>query len=159
MSSIAMRRDPTQAGVGKAKAARLLARAVNCEGPERDRPCGCCVPCSKIERGAHPDVFALAEERAMAKAGRWEPKGGRVPSKDIAVDQVRDLVDHRLALKRFEGRWRVVVVDPADAMNAQAQNAILKTLEEPPEATTLVLVASSPDLLLPTIRSRCVKVA
>jgi len=94
----------------------------------------------------------------MAKAGVWEPKGGRTPSKDIVVDQVRDVVDRRLALKRFEGRRRFVVVDPADAMNPQAQNALLKTLEEPPDDTTLVLVAASPDALLPTIRSRCVRV-
>ena len=94
----------------------------------------------------------------MAKAGRWEPKSGRTPSKDIVVDQVRDLVDHRLSMKRFEGRRRFVIVDPADAMNPQAQNALLKTLEEPPEDTTLVLVASSPDALLPTIRSRCLRV-
>ena len=73
-----------------------------------------------------------------ARSGRWrrpalwEPKGGRTPSKDIVVDQVRDVVDRRLALKRFEGRRRFVILDPADAMNPQAQNALLKTLEEPP---------------------------
>jgi DNA polymerase III subunit delta' len=145
-------------GVGKATAARLLAQSVNCEAAEADRPCGACGPCRKIARGTHPDVFHLAEERVMAKAGRWEPRGGRTPSKDIVVDQVRDLVDHRLSLRRFEGRRRVVVIDPADAMNAQAQNALLKTLEEPPDDTTLVLVASNPDALLPTIRSRCARV-
>jgi DNA polymerase-3 subunit delta' len=145
-------------GVGKGTAARLLAQAANCDAPEPDRPCGRCTPCRKIERGAHPDVFALAQEREMAKAGRWEPKAGRTPSKDIVVDQVRDVVDHRLAMKRFEGRRRFVIVDPADAMNLQAQNALLKTLEEPPDETTLVLVASSPDLLLPTLRSRCARV-
>jgi len=148
-------------GVGKARAARLLAQAANCEGPgapAQDDACGTCGPCRKIEKGVHPDVVVLAEERVMAKAGRWEPKGGRTPSKDIVVDQVRDLVDHRLAMKRFEGRRRFVVIDPADAMNAQAQNALLKTLEEPPDDTTLVLVASSPDSLLPTIRSRCARV-
>ncbi|HET7826431.1 MAG TPA: DNA polymerase III subunit delta' [Anaeromyxobacter sp.] len=150
-------------GVGKARAARLLAQAANCEaaaGPDglRDDPCGKCGPCRKIAKGIHPDVLFLREERAMVKAGAWEPKGGRSPSKDIVVDQVRDLVDRRLALKRFEGRRRFVVVDPADAMNPQAQNALLKTLEEPPEDTTLVLVASSPDSLLPTIRSRCLRV-
>jgi len=147
-------------GVGKATAARLLAQAANCEGSVAadGDACGTCPPCRKIERGVHPDVVVLAEERVMAKAGRWEPKGGRTPSKDIVVDQVRDLVDHRLALKRFEGRRRFVIVDPADAMNPQAQNALLKTLEEPPEDTTLVLVASSPDALLPTIRSRCLRV-
>ncbi len=95
----------------------------------------------------------------MAKAGRWEPRGGRTPSRDIVVDQVRDLTDHRLARKRFEGRGRVVVIDPADAMNPSAQNALLKTLEEPPDDTTLVLVSAAPDRLLPTVRSRCARVA
>jgi DNA polymerase-3 subunit delta' len=151
-------------GTGKARAALLLAQAANCEGGVagpgglREDPCGSCGPCRKIAKGVHPDVVVLAEERAMAKAGRWEPKAGRAPSKDIVVDQVRDLVDHRLSMKRFEGRHRFVVIDPADAMNAPAQNALLKTLEEPPEDTTLVLVASSPDGLLPTIRSRCLRV-
>ncbi len=152
-------------GTGKARAARLFAQAANCEGGTggpsgfREEPCGTCRPCRKIDADNHPDVFWLREERAMAKAGRWEPKAGRSPSKDIVVDQVRDLVDHRLAMKRFEGRRRFVVVDPADAMNPQAQNALLKTLEEPPDDTTLVLVAGSPDALLPTIRSRCLRVA
>jgi DNA polymerase-3 subunit delta' len=150
-------------GVGKSRAARLLAQAANCEASggaagHRDDPCGACGPCRKIEKGIHPDVVVLAEERVMAKAGTWDPKGGRSPSKDIVVDQVRDVVDRRLALRRFEGRRRFVLIDPADAMNAQAQNALLKTLEEPPEDTTLVLVASSPDALLPTIRSRCLRV-
>jgi DNA polymerase-3 subunit delta' len=151
-------------GVGKARVARLLAQAANCEGGSagphgyREDPCGACAPCHKIERGIHPDVVVLSEERVMVKAGRWEAKSGRSPSRDIVVDQVRDLVDHRLALRRFEGRRRFVVIDPADAMNPQAQNALLKTLEEPPEDTTLVLVSSSPDALLPTIRSRCLRV-
>jgi DNA polymerase-3 subunit delta' len=152
-------------GVGKGTAARLLAQAANCEGAGApsdglpDDACGACAPCRKIARGTHPDVFLLEEERVMAKAGRWEPKGGRTPSKEIVVDQVRDLVDHRLSLRRFEGRRRVILIDPADAMNVQAQNALLKTLEEPPAETTLVLVSSSPDALLPTIKSRCLRVA
>jgi DNA polymerase-3 subunit delta' len=162
-------------GVGKGTAARLLAQALNCErvptpgsgprglaspAPPADvDPCGVCLPCRKIARGVHPDVIGLAEERVMAKAGRWEPRGGRAPSKDIVVDQVRDLVDHRLAMRRFEGRCRLVLIDPADAMNVQAQNALLKTLEEPPADTVLVLVTSSPDLLLPTLRSRCARVS
>ncbi len=149
-------------GVGKARAARILAQAANCEGgggtAPRDDACGACAPCRKIAKGVHPDVLVLAEERAMVKRGAWEPKAGRSPSKDIVVDQVRHLVDHRLAMKRYEGRRRFVIVDPADAMNPQAQNALLKTLEEPPDDTTLVLVASSPDSLLPTIRSRCLRV-
>src|SRR5512137_129619 len=147
-------------GVGKGTAARLLAQAANCEGAGAgDDACGQCGPCRKIAHGTHPDVYLLEEERVMAKAGRWEPKSGRTPSREIVVDQVRDLVDHRLSMRRFEGRRRVVVIDPADAMNVQAQNALLKTLEEPPDATTLVLVSSTPDALLPTIRSRCLRVA
>jgi DNA polymerase-3 subunit delta' len=152
------------AGVGKGTAARLLAQAVNCEGgvagPSgwREDPCGACGPCRKIEKGTHPDVLVLAEERVMAKAGRWEPEGGRTPSRDIVVAQVRDLTDHRLSLRLFEGRRRVIVIDPADALNVQAQNALLKTLEEPPDDTTLVLVSATPDELLPTIRSRCLRV-
>jgi DNA polymerase III subunit delta' len=162
-------------GVGKAAAARLLAQAANCEGPEpepRDDACGRCGPCRKIASGVdektggldpaknlHPDVILLRTEAEMVKAHVWEPKGGRTPSKFIAVDQVRDVVDHRLALRRFEGRHRFVIIDPADAMNPQAQNALLKTLEEPPDGTTLVLVTSRPDALLPTIRSRCLRVS
>src|SRR5512133_886835 len=152
-------------GVGKARVARLLAQAANCDGGQpgpggyREDPCGVCAACHKIEKGIHPDGTVLAEERVMVKAGRWEAKSGRSPSKDIVVDQVRDLVDHRLSLRRFEGRRRFVVIDPADALNPQAQNALLKTLEEPPDDTTLVLVASSPDALLPTIRSRCARLA
>jgi len=144
-------------GVGKGMAARLLAQALNCER-SGDDACGACPPCRKVERQLHADVLEIAEERVMARAGRWDPPGGRTPSKDIVVDQIRDLVDHRLALRRFEGRHRVVILDPADAMNPQAQNALLKTLEEPPEETVLLLVASSPDALLPTIRSRCLRV-
>jgi DNA polymerase III subunit delta' len=152
-------------GTGKARAARLLAQAANCVGGSpgpagyRDDPCGACRSCRNILAGNHPDVMVLSEERTMAREGRWEPKSGRSPSKDIVVDQVRDLVDHRLALRRFEGRRRFVIFDPADAMNPQAQNALLKTLEEPPDDTTLVLLAGSPDSLLPTIRSRCLRVA
>jgi DNA polymerase-3 subunit delta' len=143
-------------GVGKGMTARLLAQAANCERDDGDA-CGACPPCRKIARGVHPDVLVVERERDMARAGRWEPKGGRTPSRDIVVDQVRELVDRRLSLRRFEGRRRFVLLDPADAMNPQAQNALLKTLEEPPPDTTLVLVSSSADGLLPTVRSRCLR--
>jgi len=143
-------------GVGKGMVARLLAQAANCEREDGDA-CGVCPSCRKIARGVHPDVLVVERERDMARAGRWEPKGGRTPSRDIVVDQVRELVDRRLSLRRFEGRRRFVLIDPADAMNPQAQNAILKTLEEPPPDTTLVLLSSSADGLLPTVRSRCLR--
>lgn len=152
-------------GTGKARTALLFAQAANCQegeafaGGYRIDPCGTCRSCRNIQAGNHPDVIMLSEERVMAKAGRWEPRSGRSPSKDIVVDQIRDLLDHRLSLKRYEGRRRFVIIDPAEAMNPQAQNALLKTLEEPPDDTTLVLASGSPDSLLPTIRSRCLRVA
>jgi DNA polymerase-3 subunit delta' len=166
-------------GVGKRAAAIALAQAANCErgraqgqaepppgGAERapepphaDDACGACGPCRKIAKRVHPDVLLLETESAMVKAGLWEARGGRAPSRDVVVDQVRDVVDRRLAMKRFEARRRFVLVDPADAMNVQAQNALLKTLEEPPDDTTIVLVAANPDALLPTVRSRCLRVA
>ncbi len=172
-------------GVGKGTAARLLAQAANCEragGPDGQReepearptgeaaarrsggagamadPCGECLPCRKIARGVHPDVMVVAEERVMARAGAWVPRDGRAASRDIVVDQIRDVVDRRLSLRRLEARRRFVILDPADAMNPQAQNALLKTLEEPPDDTTLVLVAAAADALLPTVRSRCLRV-
>jgi DNA polymerase-3 subunit delta' len=164
-------------GVGKRRAAILLAQAANCEAGEagpgglRQDPCGRCAPCRKIgklaaaferparETRVHPDVHLLGTEAAMARDGVWEPPSGRAPARQIVVDQVRDLVDHRLSMRRVEARRRFVIVDPADEMNVQAQNALLKTLEEPPADTVLVLVATSPDALLPTIRSRCLRVA
>jgi DNA polymerase-3 subunit delta' len=72
----------------------------------------------------------------------------------IKIDQIRDAIE-RTAYRPFEGRRRVVIVDGAEAVNVEAQNALLKTLEEPPPASTFVLVTSKPDVLLPTVRSRC----
>jgi len=76
------------------------------------------------------------------------------PSGSIKIDQVRDAID-RSGYRPFEGRRRVVIVDGADALIGEAQNALLKTLEEPPPASVFVLVTSRPDLLLPTVLSRC----
>jgi DNA polymerase-3 subunit delta' len=79
------------------------------------------------------------------------------PSKEIRVDEVRALAK-RLSLAALRGRRKIAIVTPADAMNERAQNTLLKTLEEPPAATTFLLVSANPDALLPTIRSRCARV-
>jgi DNA polymerase-3 subunit delta' len=131
------------AGIGKRRLALAVARAINCLAPrtsevlERDA-CGECAACRRIARGVHPDVIVLAP--------------GDTGS--IKIEQVRDVVD-RAGYRPFEGRRRVVVIDEADALVHAAQNALLKTLEEPPSASIFILVSSMPDALLATVRSRC----
>jgi DNA polymerase III subunit delta' len=155
------------AGVGKRLTALAVAQALNClkpkpitindhepawqrptgknaeEGhkPETDKivdACGTCAACRRIARGVHPDVLFV------------EPGDNG----SIKVDQVREVID-RSAYRPFEGKRRAVVIDQADALVVAAQNALLKTLEEPPPASVFMLVTAHPDLLLPTVRSRC----
>jgi DNA polymerase-3 subunit delta' len=131
------------AGVGKRRAAVAIAEALNCLKPQETAEfprdgCGECPACRRIQRGVHPDVIVI------------EP--GDTGS--IKIEQVRDVID-RSEYRPFEGRRRVVIIDEADALMPAAQNALLKTLEEPPSASVFVLVSSIPDALLPTVRSRC----
>jgi DNA polymerase-3 subunit delta' len=129
-------------GIGKRLTALALAEALNCDRPvttEAGRDaCGVCPPCKRIARGVHADVLVV------------EPGD----SGSIKIEQVRDVID-RAGYRPFEGRRRVVIIDQADALGANAQDAILKTLEEPPSASVFVLVTDRPDMLLPTVRSRC----
>lgn len=145
-------------GVGKAMVALALAQFVNCldlrtvqrsEGslgplgpsdpsdPSLDA-CGECASCRRIARDVHADVLRIVP--------------GDTGS--IKIDQIREAID-RAAYRPFEGRRRVVIIDDAEQMVDNAQDAILKTLEEPPNASTFVLVTAAPDLLVQTIRSRC----
>lgn len=130
-------------GIGKRMTATAIATTLNCLHPrpagafETDA-CGECHSCRRIARGVHPDVVVLEPEE----------------SGNIKIDQVRDVID-RANYRPFEGRRRAVIVDDADALVPQAQNALLKTLEEPPSASVFLLVSSVPDALLPTVRSRC----
>jgi DNA polymerase-3 subunit delta' len=127
--------------VGKGTLALELAQALNCEGPEP--PCQECSACRRIAAGIHADVQVVGVE-----AG----DGGL--HKDISIDQIRE-VGRAVSLRPFEGRCRVIIIDPADAMNEAAQNAFLKTLEEPPPDVVFVLITSRPQALRATIRSRC----
>src|SRR5262252_1171715 len=142
-------------GVGKRKTAIAVAQGLNClrvqrsgftvqgsgsgwsSGSEFDA-CGECAACTRIARGVHPDVVVVEPEDSGA----------------IKIEQIRDIVD-RAAYRPFEGRRRVVVIDQADALGVPPQHALLKTLEEPPPSSVFVLVTSRPDILLPTVRSRC----
>lgn len=151
------------AGVGKRLTATALAQALNCLQPRdglttvpypvsdaippaggnglRAVPfdaCGVCAACRRIVRGIHPDVLVL------------EPSDNG----SIKIEPVRDVVD-RAAYRPFEGKRRVVIIDGADALVPAAQNALLKTLEEPPSLSAFILITARPDVLLPTVLSRC----
>jgi DNA polymerase-3 subunit delta' len=127
--------------VGKGTLALELAQALNCEGAEP--PCQECTPCRRIAAGIHADVQVVGVEATEGAV-----------HKDISIQQIRD-IERAVSLRPFEGRCRVIIIDPADAMNEAAQNAFLKTLEEPPPDVVFVLITSRPQALRPTIRSRC----
>ena len=146
-------------GVGKELLARVFATAANCEAeaPEA-RPCGACGNCKAIGRGNFPDVMWILPQAEMIARGMLSKADlENAPSKEIRVDEVRAL-SKRLSLLALRGRRKIAVVLPAETMNERAQNTLLKTLEEPPSATTFLLVSANPDALLPTIRSRCARV-
>jgi len=139
-----------EAGVGKKTVAIDFAKAVNCLSPISPGPqfsadgrvdaCDECESCEKIKAGVHPDfLLVLPEERL------------------IRIEEIR-MVDDALSYKPFEGRKKTVIVDDAETMNISAANAFLKTLEEPPEDSVIILVSSKPDMLPATIRSRCSRI-
>src|SRR3954451_23101305 len=144
-------------GIGKHLTAVAVAQALNCTAPVVTHQssglnqqasgagghssvdaCGVCAACTRIARGVHPDVLFVAPG----------------DNGSIKIDQVRDVVD-RAQYRPFEGRRRVVIIDEADALVPPAQNALLKTLEEPTPSSVFILVAARPDMLLPTVLSRC----
>lgn len=124
-------------GDSRAALAGRLTAAYLCEG-ERP-PCGGCRACRKVAAGAHPDVSYTA------------PAPGK---REIAVDQIRALRSDAY-IRPNEGKRKVYVIDPADAMNPAAQNALLKVLEEGPAYAAFLLLAEQPGKLLDTVRSRC----
>ena len=143
-------------GVGKELAAVGLAQALTCpEAPFVG--CGACSSCLRVKKGNHPDVTWLMPEDELVRRGlAGKSDFTSSPSRDIRIEQVRRLQE-RLSLRPLEAAHKVALLIGAHAMNPPAQNALLKTLEEPPRDTVLILVSSAPDKLLPTIRSRCSK--
>lgn len=141
------------AGIGKRDLAMELARWLLCQAPTSEGACGQCPACSWFEQGGHPD-FRLIEPASESAEADETKKGGR----SITVDQVREVVEF-LTLSSHQGGWRVVVLQPAEALGVAAANALLKTLEEPPPRTVFLLVSHQPRRLLPTILSRCRKLA
>ncbi|MBW1919508.1 MAG: DNA polymerase III subunit delta' [Deltaproteobacteria bacterium] len=128
-------------GIGKTTAAIALAQILNCENPDNGEGCGRCRSCRQIKSGNFPELVFIEAE------GRY-----------IKIEQIRDL-DHVLGFKPLVGKYRVSVIRQAETMTEEAANAFLKTLEEPPPGNMLVLTVTDPRDLLPTIVSRCQKVA
>lgn len=131
------------AGIGKRALAERLAAMLLCSAPSAEGACGRCKACLLLRAGTHPDFFELQPEE---------------PDKPIKVDQVRELVDFVAQTAQLGGR-KLVLLEPAEAMNLNAANALLKSLEEPSGDTVLLLVSHQPSRLLPTIKSRCLQQA
>src|SRR5256712_10558616 len=126
-------------GVGKPTCGLMIAKALNCARAAAGSFCGECSSCRKIDSGTHPDVMTLSVEEEASQ---------------IKIAQVRQLLG-MLDLQPFEGRNKVFIIDPADLLNAEAANALLKGLEEPPENSFFILVTVNVHELLLTVRSRC----
>lgn len=151
------------AGVGKCTLAVLLAQYLNCPSPKGESGCGTCAVCRRIaavietrskecltlEKG-----FCGACANCVARMQRHPDIRIVEPEKTtIGIDQVRGMIAE-VAYQPFEARYRVVILDPADQMRQEAHNSLLKTLEEPPSRTIIILVTTNPYVLLDTIRSR-----
>ena len=135
------------AGLGKRDFLAAFVKGLLCQQSAGGMACGVCRSCQLVAAGTHPDVVTLSF--GLRKDG--------VTRSEIVVDQIRDL-SQRLSMASQFGGWQVVTIDPADAMNAAAANALLKTLEEPTPSTLLALVADQPARLPATIRSRCQRI-
>ncbi len=124
------------AGLGKTKTAREFFKAVNCSGSTGDG-CDSCRTCLKVLNGSHPDLVSVSPSNG------W-----------IVVEDIRTMISE-VGLKPFEARTRFIIIEPAERMNKASSNALLKTLEEPPDGSLIILISHKPALLLPTIVSRC----
>ena len=135
------------AGLGKRMFAERFVRGLLCQQPVAGDACGQCRSCALLTAGSHPDRVELGY--GLRKDG--------VQRSEIVVDQIREL-SARLAMSSQFGGWQIATIDPADALNAAAANALLKTLEEPASQTLMILVADAPWRLPQTIRSRCQRI-
>lgn len=128
-----------QRGSGKKLLARLFAMTLQCESGQSD-PCGECRSCMQTKSGNQPDIITLVHEKPIS----------------ISVDEIREQLNGDILIKPYSSPYKIYIVPEADLMTVQAQNALLKTLEEPPEYAVIFLLTENADSLLPTIRSRCV---
>jgi DNA polymerase-3 subunit delta' len=128
-------------GSGKKMLAKLFAMSLQCIEPkENGEPCGTCKSCHQAMHRNHPDIIYVEHEKANS----------------IGIEEIRQQINQDIAVKPYASNYKVYIVDEADKMTVQAQNALLKTMEEPPEYAVLLLLTENAEALLPTIRSRCV---
>lgn len=130
---------------GKMMLAEAFAMALQCEegGPE---PCGNCRSCKQAMERNQPDIIFIGQDEMM------EDK----KTKSISVDEIRTLLNNDIVIKPYSSKYKIYIVDHAEKMNVQAQNALLKTIEEPPAYGVILLLTSNADSFLQTIRSRCI---
>ena len=126
-------------GSGKKLLSMLFATTLLCEMKGAD-PCNKCHSCIQAESGNHPDIIRVTHEKTNT----------------ISVDDIREQVNNTIDVKPYQGPYKIYIIDQADLMTVQAQNAILKTIEEPPAYAIIMLLTENADTLLPTITSRCV---
>lgn len=128
-----------QRGSGKKMLAKLFAMTLQCES-DRSDPCGECRSCIQANNGNQPDIITVKHEKPAS----------------ISVDDIRTQVNGDIMIKPYSSPYKVYIIPDADLLTVQAQNALLKTIEEPPEYAVIFLLTENADSLLPTIRSRCV---
>ena len=129
-------------GSGKRLLANLFAMSLQCQNREEDgEACGKCQSCKQAQNGNQPDIIKVTHEKPNT----------------ISVDDIRTQVNNDIVIKPYSSKYKIYIIPEADLMSAQAQNALLKTIEEPPEYAVIMLLTSNIDSLLPTIRSRCVR--
>ena len=126
-------------GSGKKLLAQLFAETLQCEEKEY-APCGVCHACRQMDTGNHPDVIRVRHEKPNT----------------ISVEDIRQQVNNDILIKPYQGPYKIYIIPEADLMTPQAQNALLKTIEEPPSYAVIFLLTENADSLLPTITSRCV---
>ena len=128
-------------GSGKKLLAKLFAMSLQCENREEDGDaCGVCRSCKQAQTHNHPDIIRVTHEKQST----------------ISVDYIREKVTNDIGIKPYKGPYKIYIIPDADMMSVQAQNALLKTIEEPPEYAVIILLTRNAEVLLPTIRSRCV---
>ena len=126
-------------GSGKKMLAKLFAMTLQCENSQLE-PCGECRSCRQADSGNQPDIITIQHEKPGS----------------ISVDDIREQLNGDIMIKPYSNRYKIYIIPEADLLTVQAQNALLKTIEEPPEYAIIFLLTENADSLLPTIRSRCV---